>query len=246
MYGSKSKIPVARESARKKRPPLASAITLNKTPFCVYAREVQVGREPIRSPPKFSYPGLQANSLRETGSSWQFTLAVVSLTTRFNSSIEDHDTMRHEKKKREHRIGQCGRVLNGAWRRPLVLVALLGVFTSVAFGQLQHRRYPRYRNGCDWCRSSQRDRRSQGPRHQRGADDQDQTTPATTTSPSYRSDITPSRSKPPASRSAVTKDLPVEAGDRARNDVHMTIGSAVVRSRGHCRAHLCSRPIARP
>ena len=220
MYGSKSKIPVLRE-CQEKRPPLASAITLNKTPFCLCERGA--GRRSQFDRPKFSYPGLQANSLRETGSSWQFTLAVVSLTTRFNSSIEDHDTMRHEKKKREHRIGQCGRVLNGAWRRPLVLVALLGVFTSVAFGQLSTADILGTVTDATGAVVPNatvvlKDLATNGER-----------TTKTNDSGDYNFTLLPVghysiEVKAPGFQEAVTKDLPVEAGDRARNDVHMTIG----------------------
>ncbi|MDQ2833984.1 MAG: TonB-dependent receptor [Acidobacteriota bacterium] len=44
--------------------------------------------------------------------------------------------MKHAEMKQQNRIGQCGRAIYKAWGRPLVLLAVLTLFTSAAFAQL--------------------------------------------------------------------------------------------------------------
>ncbi len=105
----------------------------------------------------------------------------------------------------------------------MVLVALLGVFTSVAFGQLSTADILGTVTDATGAVVPNatvvlKDLATNGER-----------TTKTNDSGDYNFTLLPVghysiEVKAPGFQEAVTKDLPVEAGDRARNDVHMTIG----------------------
>ena len=119
-----------------------------------------------------------------------------------------------------NRIGQCGRAISQRRRGPVVLLTLLILFTSAAFAQLTtadilgtvtdatgavvpNATVTLTNLGTNEKRTGQSN----------GSGDYSFTL--------FLSDTTPSRSKPPASRHSITKDLAVEAGDRARADIHL-------------------------
>jgi hypothetical protein len=132
--------------------------------------------------------------------------------------------MNHQMKKQMNRIGQCGRAIFHGWRRPVTLLALLVLFTSAAFAQLTtadilgtvtdatgaavpNANIVLNNLGTNVKRTAQSN----------GSGDYD-----FTLLPVGHYSITV---KVSGFQESVTKDLSVEAGDRARNDVHLTLGS---------------------
>ena len=132
--------------------------------------------------------------------------------------------MSKELKKRFSRLGQCGRVLTLGMSRPFVLAAVPILLTSSALAQL---------TTADILGTVTDASGAVVP----GAavvltntGTNETRTAATNASGEYTFSLLPVGHysvsvKAAGFEASITKDLPVEAGDRARNDVHLTIGS---------------------
>ena len=132
--------------------------------------------------------------------------------------------MNHKSSNRLNRLGQCGRYIAQAWRQPLVICALLLLFTSAAFGQL---------TTADILGTVTDATGAVVPNATVVLTNNGTNEKRTTTSnPSgeYSFNILPVGHysisvKASGFQAAITRDLSVEAGDRARNDVHLLTGS---------------------
>jgi hypothetical protein len=125
---------------------------------------------------------------------------------------------------RINRIGQCGRIISRGLRQPVFLLALLVLFTSAAFGQLTTADIVGTVTDAS------------------GAVVPNATVVVTNLGTNEKRTVTTSGSgeytvpllqpghysisvKASGFQAAITRDLAVEAGDRARNDVHLSLGS---------------------
>jgi hypothetical protein len=132
--------------------------------------------------------------------------------------------MNHNSSNCLNRLGQCGRYIAQAWRQPLVVCALLLLFTSAAFGQL---------TTADILGTVTDATGAVVPNAavvltNTGTNEKRTTT--TNNSGDYSFNILPVGHysvsvKAGGFQVSITKDLSVEAGDRARNDVHLQLGS---------------------
>ncbi|NYF50603.1 TonB-dependent receptor [Tunturiibacter gelidoferens] len=122
------------------------------------------------------------------------------------------------------RLGQCGRRLSRGWSKPAYLLALLVLFTSAAFAQL---------TTADILGTITDATGAVVPNATVVLTNTGTNEKRTTTSNSsgdYSFNILPVGHysisvKATGFEAAITKDLSVEAGDRARNDVHLQLGA---------------------
>lgn len=132
--------------------------------------------------------------------------------------------MKHAEMNHQNRIGQCGRAIFKSWRRPFVLLALLTIFTSAAFAQL---------TTADILGTVTDATGAEVPGATVVLKDLGTNQTRTTISNGsgeytftllpvghYSIDI-----KAKGFQESITKDLAVEAGDRARADVHLALGA---------------------
>jgi len=132
--------------------------------------------------------------------------------------------MKYEMTKQKNRIGQCGRTISQTWRLPAFLVALMFLFTSAAFGQL---------TTADILGTVTDATGAVVPNATIVLNNLGTNEKRTTTSNSsgdYNFTLLPVghysvNVKASGFEVSITQDLSVEAGDRARNDVHLTLGS---------------------
>jgi Carboxypeptidase regulatory-like domain/TonB dependent receptor len=132
-----------------------------------------------------------------------------------------------EEENQETRIGQCGRAISRKWRRPLVLLALFTVLTSVAFGQLTTADILGTVNDASGAvvPNASVTLTNLGTGEKRTAQ--------TNGSGDYDFALLPVGHysiviKAPGFEASITNDLSVEAGDRARDDAHLVPGAETI------------------
>jgi hypothetical protein len=132
--------------------------------------------------------------------------------------------MNYDSKNQPNRLGQCGRRISKGWSMPVYLLALLVLFTSAAFAQL---------TTADILGTVTDATGAVIPNATVVLTNNGTNEKRTTTSNGsgdYSFNLLPVGHysisvKAAGFSAAVTKDLSVEAGDRARNDVHLQTGS---------------------
>jgi outer membrane receptor protein involved in Fe transport len=132
--------------------------------------------------------------------------------------------MKYDLTNQLNRLGQCGRQIFQGLRRPLALLALLVLVTSAAFGQL---------TTADIVGTVQDATGAVVPNATVtlvNLGTNEKRTYTTNSSGEYTFTLLPVGHysvavKAGGFQSSITKDVAVEAGDRARNDVHLTLGS---------------------
>ncbi len=132
--------------------------------------------------------------------------------------------MIYDSKTQMNRIGQCGRRISRGWSKPAYLLALFVLFTSAAFAQL---------TTADILGTVTDATGAVVPNATIVLTNNGTNEKRTTTSNStgdYSFNILPVGHysisvKASGFQAAITRDLSVEAGDRARNDVHLQTGS---------------------
>jgi len=132
--------------------------------------------------------------------------------------------MKHQIEIAKNRIGQCGRIISHGWRQSVFLLAFLVLFASAASAQL---------TTADILGTVTDATGAVVPNATvvlTNIGTNDKRTSQTNGSGDYSFNILPVGHysisvKASGFQAAITKDLSVEAGDRARNDVHLTLGS---------------------
>src|SRR5271156_6789361 len=132
--------------------------------------------------------------------------------------------MNYDSKSQMNRIGQCGRRISRGWSKPAYLLALLVLFTSAAFAQL---------TTADILGTVTDATGAVVPNASVVLTNNGTNEKRTTTSNGsgdYIFTLLPVGHysisvKASGFQSSITKDLSVEGGDRARNDVHLTLGA---------------------
>jgi hypothetical protein len=133
--------------------------------------------------------------------------------------------MKYARTKQMNRIGQCGRAIFHGWRRSVTLLALLVFFTSAGFAQL---------TTADILGTVTDATGAVVPNASISLTNlgtNEKRTTVSNPSGDYNFTLLPVGHysvtvKANGFEASVTKDLSVEAGDRARNDVHLQTGSA--------------------
>jgi hypothetical protein len=134
------------------------------------------------------------------------------------------DMMNDQKKTAINRIGQCGRILTQRFRTPVFFLALLLLFTSAAFAQL---------TTADILGTITDATGAVVPNAAvtlTNLGTNEKRTAQSNSSGDYTFSLLPVGHysisvKAKGFEASVTKDLDVEAGDRARNDVHLLLGA---------------------
>jgi hypothetical protein len=133
--------------------------------------------------------------------------------------------MKYQLTHQMNRIGQCGRAIFHGWRRPATLLAFLVLFTSAALAQL---------TTADILGTVTDATGAVVPNASvvlTNLGTNEKRTTQSNTSGDYNFTLLPVGHysvsvKATGFEASITKDLSVEAGDRARNDVHLQAGSA--------------------
>src|SRR6201996_9059150 len=132
--------------------------------------------------------------------------------------------MIHDSKTQMNRIGQCGRRISRGWSKPAYLLALFVLFTSAAFAQL---------TTADILGTVTDATGAVVPNATvvlTNVGTNEKRTTVSNSSGDYNFTLLPVGPFPLSVKASgfqasVTNDLAVEAGDRARNDVHLQLGS---------------------
>jgi Carboxypeptidase regulatory-like domain len=132
--------------------------------------------------------------------------------------------MNYDSKTQMNRIGQCGRRISRGWSKPAYLLALLVLFTSAAFAQL---------TTADILGTVTDATGAVVPNATivlTNVGTNEKRTTTSNGSGDYIFTVLPVGHysvsvKAPGFQASITNDLSVEAGDRARNDVHLLTGS---------------------
>jgi hypothetical protein len=132
--------------------------------------------------------------------------------------------MKYQLTNQMNRIGQCGRAIFQGWRRPVTLLAFLVIFTSAAFAQL---------TTADILGTVTDATGAVVPNASvvlTNLGTNEKRTTQSNASGDYNFTLLPVGHysisvKATGFEASITKDLSVEAGDRARNDIHLQLGA---------------------